>query len=851
MAHVVPGARPIEVYTNFLEITSLPTAEFHQYARDNSGVLTKGRNYQIVARLQEDNAALFGPRPLYDGGSLLYSKRYIEGQTVCAVVPRRGVQRIAFAYSSWTDSVLRTLLERWGPNERPNPAVMPLNLLQLMVRQAPNLRHGFLPHARRFAVQSGSWDLGKGLSIWRAYFQSVRPALGRMIINVDRSSVPVYTPGPLIELMKDFLGFINNRQLENLSHDQFARLRRHLKGVLIKVRVSANMPAKPIKDLVLQAGLQEFDKDGERMTVQQHFEGRYSNLRIVHPRVVGVLIGRSAIIPAECCIVEPGQVYKRRLDPAVQNKFIKHATQRPEERLYDIQKAIAEGTFNYGDSDYILDAGMTVGSNVLTVTGQIIPPPAVVYRNNAKEASGIDTYVFRRAPAGSWNLLQKEFFVPCSPILTWGVACFGRVDRRRVESFITKLVDNFRKLGMTSRSPRLGPTADERVVLQELVRMLAISVHLGPPLRIHRTHRPQLMLVILPEFAADIKREVKYWGDIKRSVPTQCVRGGKWEKFNDQYCNNLALKINERLGGVNSIIESPISPILAQSMVVGKFAIEDDIPRKPLIVASGADVGHPGSGVFHRPSMTGLVASVDPNIVHFTSSARVQQPRVEMIQDLEEMMFDALSDYSEYRGNQAPPANVIFFRDGVSEGEFRHAEEEIRKIKSAFVRRGWVDQRTQPKLLFVIVGKRHHARFFPKSCVVGEGDARSHNCPAGLVVDNQITNPNYTEFYLLSHSGLLGTSRPGHYTVLENGPKFSMEEIYQISYHLCHIYASATRSVSIPAPKICQRLEYHCKDGGSLSDTASSLSGGEPAFDLEEWKRKFEQSGLRKRKYFL
>ncbi len=39
----------------------------------------------------------------------------------------------------------------------------------------------------------------------------------------------------------------------------------------------------------------------------------------------------------------------------------------------------------------------------------------------------------------------------------------------------------------------------------------------------HHTHHPQLMLVILPEFAADIKREVKYWGDIKRSVPTQCV----------------------------------------------------------------------------------------------------------------------------------------------------------------------------------------------------------------------------------------------------------------------------------------------------------------------------------------
>lgn len=31
-----------------------------------------------------------------------------------------------------------------------------------------------------------------------------------------------------------------------------------------------------------------------------------------------------------------------------------------------------------------------------------------------------------------------------------------------------------------------------------------------------------------------------------------------------------------------------------------------------------------------------------------------------------------------------------------------------------------------------------------------------------------------------------------------------LRRIYQMAYHLCHIYASATRSVSIPAPVYCK-----------------------------------------------
>ncbi len=75
--------------------------------------------------------------------------------------------------------------------------------------------------------------------------------------------------------------------------------------------------------------------------------------------------------------------------------------------------------------------------------------------------------------------------------------------------------------------------------------------------------------------------------------------------------------------------------------------------------------------------------------------------------------------------------------------------------------------------MFVVsyVCLRHHVRFFPRRCVAlfclpslstnmlcssQEAD-RSGNCPPGLLVDDHITNPNYQDFYLQSHGGLLGS----------------------------------------------------------------------------------------------
>ena len=87
-----------------------------------------------------------------------------------------------------------------------------------------------------------------------------------------------------------------------------------------------------------------------------------------------------------------------------------------------------------------------------------------------------------------------------------------------------------------------------------------------------------------------------------------------------------------------------------------------------------------------------------------------------------------------------------------------------------------------PKITFVVVGKRHHVRFMPKH--PSEGDRRSGNCPAGLIVDREIVSPAVFDFYLQSHSGLLGSELPFSITFEKTQYNANMNSIQVKSLYL-------------------------------------------------------------------
>ena len=69
--------------------------------------------------------------------------------------------------------------------------------------------------------------------------------------------------------MMSWLELRNERELQDLSRPNVLKLRKFLKGVVVRITVTPKARPKPISDIVPEAGLQEFDDShGHRITVQ-------------------------------------------------------------------------------------------------------------------------------------------------------------------------------------------------------------------------------------------------------------------------------------------------------------------------------------------------------------------------------------------------------------------------------------------------------------------------------------------------------------------------------------------------------------------------------------------------------
>lgn len=92
------------------------------------------------------------------------------------------------------------------------------------------------------------------------------------------------------------------------------------------------------------------------------------------------------------------------------------------------------------------------------------------------------------------------------------------------------------------------------------------------------------------------------------------------------------------------------------------------------------------------------------------------------------------------------------------------------------------------KVTYMTVQKRHSIRFH----------IQSKNLDAGTVVrETKINHPVYYDFYLTSHTGRLGTSRPRHYFVLYDENDLTSNELLTLTHHLCYNYGRATCAVSV------------------------------------------------------
>lgn len=347
-----------------------------------------------------------------------------------------------------------------------------------------------------------------------------------------------------------------------------------------------------------------------------------------------------------------------------------------------------------------------------------------------------------------------------------------------------------------------------------------------------RPHNKELdlVIVILPDNNGSLYGDLKRICETDLGLVSQCCLTKHVFKMNKQYLANVALKINVKVGGRNTVLVDAISR---------RIPLVSDRPT----IIFGADVTHPHPGEDSSPSIAAVVASQDwPEITKYAGLVCAQAHRQELIEDLFKvwqdpqrgsvsggMIKELLISFKKATGQK--PQRIIFYRDGVSEGQFYqvllHELDAIRKACAS------LEPNYQPPVTFVVVQKRHHTRLFADNHANHHSVDKSGNILPGTVVDSKICHPTEFDFYLCSHAGIQGTSRPAHYHVLWDENNFTADALQSLTNNLCYTYARCTRSVSIVPPAYYAHLaafraRFYMEPDTSDSDSMATPAGRGP-----------------------
>lgn len=139
-------------------------------------------------------------------------------------------------------------------------------------------------------------------------------------------------------------------------------------------------------------------------------------------------------------------------------------------------------------------------------------------------------------------------------------------------------------------------------------------------------------------------------------------------KGQGQYLGNISLKVNIKLGGVNSWVSDPF---LSRSCTM----------------VLGCDAAHPNPSQRRMdpppPTFTALAANYDRNCAKYTAVTAIQEPGVEIVQKFGPMARELLRRFTKHVGKA--PESIMFFRDGVSEGEYTSVlSKELEELKSKY-----------------------------------------------------------------------------------------------------------------------------------------------------------------------
>ncbi|KAK9077377.1 hypothetical protein SSX86_005714 [Deinandra increscens subsp. villosa] len=649
-----------------------------------------------------------------------------------------------------------------------------LRVLDTILRQQAAQRGCLLVKQSSFRADSQNFsEVGGGVTACRGFYSSFRPTRGGLSLNMDVSSTLILTPGPVMDFLK------SNQNARDARSIDWVKAKKMLKNMRIKTTHSnrefriIGLSEKPCNQLLFPLRVKKdngtYDDQTINITVLDYFT-KHLKIEITYSAYIPCIdVGKQKkpiYLPVELCSLVSLQRYTKALSTLQRASLVEKSRQKPQEKMQAITNAMKN--YHYDDNPLLASCGISVEKQFAQVEGRVLEAPKLKV-GDGEEFSPSN---------GRWSFKNKKPFNPIK-IEHWAVVNFSAkgdasyLSRELINCGMNKgIIINrpFSLMEEDSHNRKYGPVVRVEKMFDQLLVKL--------------TRAPEFLLCILPE-----KKNCDLYGPWKKmclsdhGIPTQCICP---LKITDQYLTNVLLKINSKLGGINSLLS------IEQS---SRMPLIHDTPT----MIMGMDVSHGSPGRPDIPSIAAIVGSRSwPLISRYKACVRTQSSKVEMIEGLFEpqedgtdngMMSELLLEF--YRtSNKRKPTQIIVFRDGVSESQFNQVlNYELDQMIKAYQLLGEGDA---PKFTVIVAQKRHHTKLFQAN--------GPENVPSGTVVDNNVVHPRNYDFYMCTQPGMIGTSRPAHYHVLLDEIGFSPDALQNLILSLSYISQRGSAATSIVAP---------------------------------------------------
>lgn len=510
-----------------------------------------------------------------------------------------------------------------------------------------------------------------------------------------------------------------------------------------------------------------FSMKGENITYIQYYQQKY-NITIREPQqpmIIHKSKGRELRAgQAELIYLVPELCFLTGLTDEMRANFrlmkaLGDITRVPPRDIMSKLVTFRKRIENSAAKDVFKPWDLALDRDLVKVQGHILQPETIVLGADARGP-------FHGGPEADWtkHMRSNSLFRSCA-LDRWALVTtnFMQQDTRQFVGLIQKAANGM-KMRVSIPREFIIPNDRAQTYALELEKILSSETY-------------TLVMCIIPSNQADRYNAIKRKCAIDRATPSQViVKKNLNSKGSMSIATKVAVQLLCKIGGAPWTVEVPM-----KGMMVLGFDVTHDTDLK------GSSYG-------------ALVASMDPSLSSWFSVVSPHRTGNELSDDIASNITQALQAYKER--NQAYPKALVFYRDGVGEGQINQlVEHELNHIQNAIAEAKIYEAGKIP-LSFVIVTKRIHSRIMTDA----------GNPPPGSVVDDTITCPERYDFFLVSQSVRQGTVTPTYYNVVhDTNPSINPERLQRLTYKLCHLYYNWSGTVRVPAPcQYAHKLAFLC-----------------------------------------